>query len=970
MGDIAIGDSIFDEAGRVCCVTAKFSPKVDEQYRLTFSDGAQIDACADHQWVTWTHAERKSFLRSPYEDASRFPADWPKWRLKRRLGKVGLGDAAISAALELHRTGHSVRAIARLTGYCRQALVKHISAGRYVIRAPVVHDNAPGPRIRTTREIVETLCYGKSGNTNHCIPCCAPLDLPDAKLPIPPYTFGVWLGDGDSNGGSVTAHEDDAPFTRRQIEADGFLTTDRKDQQQFGVLGLQIRLRFLDVLKNKHVPGVYLRASIQQRLALLRGLMDTDGNIEQTNTVAFVNTNKRLVDAVQELVHSLGMKTRVWSGVGTCNGTQGKQFWRVQFTPTVNPFTLPRKANALTLGGSQSLRNHHRMIVAAERIAPVPMSCITVDSPNSMYLAGREMIPTHNTRVEMEDAFWYGATHPNERIGLIAATYADARDTMVEGSSGLLSIVPAPCLFAWNRSLGELILWNGTRYKLFAATEPERLRGPQHSRLYCDELAAWEYPETWDQAMFGLRLGQRPRTIIATTPKPTPLIRRIFADPHTHVTSGSTFDNAANLAPSALANLKAKYEGTRLGRQELNAEILDDVPGALWTRVMIDAARARRALPDMARIVVAIDPSGARDASDEEADSIGIVVAGKGVDGRGYVLADRSCKLSPAAWGARAVDAYREFAADAIVAERNFGGAMVEHVIRTADPQAPYREVVASRGKVVRAEPVSALYEQGLISHIGLMPELEDQMCNMGTAGYVGDGSPDRLDAAVWALTELMLKDPHGTQIIHADKLLLDGAPRDALSHCQFIFVTVSTHLKTGKPENAIAAVWWAMDEKSHWPLTVLDWDITPLEGDWANRWLPSLIDKAEEFARSYNAHFGVGGLWAEKRGAGVIVIEQARRRGVPAHEIDTDLTKMGAQEKAASVSGYVAVDKIKLLRPAYDRSCMYRGVERNHLLGQLSSIRLGAKEDQPEQELLTAFLDGVMIACGSRRGW
>jgi phage terminase large subunit-like protein len=570
----------------------------------------------------------------------------------------------------------------------------------------------------------------------------------------------------------------------------------------------------------------------------------------------------------------------------------------------------------------------------------------------------------------MEDAFWYGATHPNERIGLIAATYADARDTMVEGSSGLLSIVPAPCLFAWNRSLGELILWNGARYKLFAATEPERLRGPQHSRLYCDELAAWEYPETWDQAMFGLRLGQRPRTIIATTPKPTSLIRRIFADPHTHVTSGSTFDNAANLAPSALANLKAKYEGTRLGRQELNAEILDDVPGALWTRVMIDAARARCVLPDMARIVVAIDPSGARDADDEEADSIGIVVAGKGVDGRGYVLADRSCKLSPAAWGARAVDAYREFAADAIVAERNFGGAMVEHVIRTADPKAPYREVVASRGKIVRAEPVSALYEQGLVSHIGQMPELEDQMCNMGTAGYVGDGSPDRLDAMVWALTELMLGDQSGTQIIHVENLLLEGAPIHPPTHCQIVFCTVATSLKTGQPHDTLGAVFWSWDQNSSFPLTILDWDLSPIEGDWATRWVPSLAARLDVFARQYGAHYGTGGIWAEKRGSGVVVLEMANRQGLHACEIDTDLTKMGTQEKAAAVAGYVAANRIKMIAPAYEKSLLYKGVDRNQLLGQIRACRIGAKDAQPEEELLTAFLDGAMIACGNRSGW
>ncbi|MCC3246688.1 terminase family protein [Methylocystis sp. WRRC1] len=373
-----------------------------------------------------------------------------------------------------------------------------------------------------------------------------------------------------------------------------------------------------------------------------------------------------------------------------------------------------------------------------------------------LLLAGRGF---GKTRTAMEDAAWYGATHPRERIALIAPTYADGRDTMVEGDSGLLSLLPSSMLKTWNRSLGEMILVNETRYKLFAATEPERLRGPQHFRAYADELAAWEKPETWDQMLFGLRLGTRPKVIIATTPKPTPLIKRIATDPRTVVTRGSTFENSANLAATTLEQLKAKYEGTRLGRQELNAEILDDLPGALWTREMIDSARDMREAPAMARVVVAIDPSGARSSSDEGADSIGIVVAGKGVDGRAYVLADRTCKLSPAGWGRRAVDAYHEFKADRIVAERNFGGAMVEHVIRTTDQRVSFREVVASRGKVVRAEPVAALYEQKRVSHIGALSDLEDQMCQMASDGYLGDGSPDRVDALVWALSELMLSD-------------------------------------------------------------------------------------------------------------------------------------------------------------------------------------------------------------------
>ena len=367
----------------------------------------------------------------------------------------------------------------------------------------------------------------------------------------------------------------------------------------------------------------------------------------------------------------------------------------------------------------------------------------------------------------MEDAAWYGSANDNHRIGLVAATYADARDTLVEGQSGLLACLAPEMVETWNRSLGELVLINGTRYKLFGATEPNRLRGPQQHRCYADELAAWEYDETFDQILFGLRLGQSPKLIIATTPRPTPLVRSLVSDPRTYIIRGSTFENEANLAKSALDNLREKYSGTRLGRQELEAEILDDVPGALWTRAMIDDARRPVPLPDMARVVVAIDPSGTAGDSDT-GDSIGIVVAGKGVDGRAYVLADRTCKLSPDGWGRRAVEAYHEFKADRIVAERNFGGAMVESVIRTIGPRVSYKEVTASRNKVVRAEPVAALYEQGKVSHRPGLDALEDQCVAMTGDGFLGDGSPDRVDALVWALSELMLNEtPTPTRNIH-----------------------------------------------------------------------------------------------------------------------------------------------------------------------------------------------------------
>ncbi len=351
------------------------------------------------------------------------------------------------------------------------------------------------------------------------------------------------------------------------------------------------------------------------------------------------------------------------------------------------------------------------------------------------------------------------AAGSHRRIAIIAETAADARDVLVEGDSGILSVHPKDHRPLYEPSKRRLTWPNGAVATLFNATEPDQLRGPQFDAAWGDELAKWAYArETWDMLQFGLRLGSDLRQVVTTTPRPIRVLKEIVSAEATIVTRGRTHDNALNLAPAFLKQVVGKYEGTRLGRQELNAEMLDDLPGALWSREMFDANRLRQA-PDMRRIVVAVDPSGTGGAGDS-GDSIGIVVAGLGVDGRGYVLADRTCKLSPAGWGRRAVEAFHEFRADRIVAERNFGGAMVEHVIRTTNAKVAYKEVTASRGKVARAEPVAALYEQGKVSHIGVLPDLEDQCCLIGPDGFIGEGSPDRADALVWAITELMLGEP------------------------------------------------------------------------------------------------------------------------------------------------------------------------------------------------------------------
>ena len=335
------------------------------------------------------------------------------------------------------------------------------------------------------------------------------------------------------------------------------------------------------------------------------------------------------------------------------------------------------------------------------------------------------------------------------RLALVGATAADTRDVMVQGESGLLSVFrdndKRP---KYEPSKRRVTFHNGAVATLYSAEEPDRLRGPQHEAAWCDELCAWKNIESFDMLMLGLRLGKNPRVIVTTTPKPLKIIKEMLTDPQVAVTRGSTFDNVDNLAPQFIEQIVKRYEGTRLGRQELYAEVLDDTPGALWKMDLIDEQRVKEA-PDLIRIVVAIDPAVS---SGEEASETGIVVAGVSKAGNFYVLADESIKGKPDEWARKAVVAYFQYRADRVVGEVNNGGEMVEHTIRTVDRQVSYKSVHASRGKAIRAEPISALYETRRVFHVGVFPELESQM----TTWVHGDKSPDRLDALVWAISELL----------------------------------------------------------------------------------------------------------------------------------------------------------------------------------------------------------------------
>lgn len=348
------------------------------------------------------------------------------------------------------------------------------------------------------------------------------------------------------------------------------------------------------------------------------------------------------------------------------------------------------------------------------------------------------------------------------RIALVAETVADARDVMVEGESGIIACSPPWFRPKYEPTRRRLTWPNGAVATTYTAEEPDQLRGPQHDRAWCDELAKWRLAqETWDQLLFGLRIGTNPRAIVTTTPRPIPIIKELVADPLCRVTTGATNENSDNLAPQFLSAILKKYRGTRLGRQELDAEILDDAPGALWKRTQIDGLRESKP-PKLVRVVVAIDPSVSADS--EEAET-GIVAAGLGDDGLGYVLSDDSMiRPTPEQWGGQGVAVYRKLSADRLVGEVNNGGDLVEANVRAVDKNVAFKQVRASRGKAVRAEPIASLYEQKRVKHVGSFPLLEDQMCQWEPG--VSRWSPNRVDALVWALTELMLGDEASGSLI------------------------------------------------------------------------------------------------------------------------------------------------------------------------------------------------------------
>lgn len=1087
LGTIAVGDIVFDERGRMCNVTAVTDTYIpNKAYRLHFSDGTYLEVCDEHQFVTWTHRDRKAYLRKGdraknIEDTTRFPDNWVNWRktvhLTDRSGKTKVGI-----------------------------------------------NNDIGPKIRTTQDLVDTFVYGTRSDRNHCIPLAGPLQTPEAKdLPIDPYIYGLYLGDGGVRTGIIASHIEDYDHYKERISAVGYSVSDfrpQKDKQSgvFNVYGLVQQLKKAGIFNDKSVDlsEIYLRASEHQRLELVRGLLDTDGSCLKSGLVEFTNTNKYIIDLTYDLLVSLGQKPVLSGRWGKVYGVKKKWAYRLTFMPTRDDiFSLPRKVDRIKMDGTlkQRLRNHHRMIVSYEEIDPIPMKCIQVDSPNSMYLLGRGLIPTHNTRVGAEYVRYLAENALVDRIALVGATNGDVNKVMIGGVSGILSVCP-PWNMPYHSPTRKTLEWpNGVIAEYFSSVEPERLRGPQFGAAWLDEFClvagtkiktdkgflpieliedgvtvvtrvgpkkvkkawktsdsaetitirlsngeditctnghpiyiknrgilkansvavgdvvysykeyeekcknlrllqqkihnilttnntlfqkpsygtvsggtsiegitnheqesfftepilsfgldilqkaqlfiilteiaritqsliylhfpeenmqdstlpnlleessylptksghntletfgklknlddinvylveaifyqldkllnfaqtdverstiekfvlgkfqefvndaenilwatnavncvlenvlstspekrdtesvlcalnntmlqthilklvlehvdtnieqisvesvsqnkllssvynfevedehnyfanntlvsncAWSYQqETYDMLSFGLRNTDFPKLIITTTPKPQSIFLEILANPETYTVTGSTMENRANLGKGFIKDVVERYENTRLGRQELEAQILTDVPGALWQQNNIDANRVSRNkfgdLPDFMYIVLAVDPAMT---SNKNSAETGICVAAFGMDGDFYVLHLDSVKQTPSEWARAVLEIYDDFIADQIIVETNQGGDLVIANLKQVRSHLNVMGVHAYRGKVLRAEPIASLYERGKVHHVGFFSKAEDQMINFNPIENP-NGLKDCVDALVYALTALVDK--------------------------------------------------------------------------------------------------------------------------------------------------------------------------------------------------------------------
>jgi phage terminase large subunit-like protein len=592
--------------------------------------------------------------------------------------------------------------------------------------------------VKTTKEIFNSLKTQKGYSvSNHGVRISVVEGEHSDNLPVGPYTLGVWLGDGTAKGATITSHDDDQPYVRSRISSEGYETTDNKTIYTFGIKKLKKSLKDAGLIKNKHIPEEYFYASLDQRMALLQGLIDTDGTVSTRGQIEFDNTNEKLIQGVARLVASLGIKhggVKLHKESADFVAPNKKTYksstqYRITFTTSLPVASLPRKVTRIKEWRSEEKWRYVKNITP---VASQPVRCIAVDSDDRTFLITNQYIRTHN--------------------------------------SGIISVSPPSEKPHYEPSKRRLTWPNGNTATLFTADEPDGLRGPQCHYAWADELAAWrQTPDaagmtSWDNLRVSARLGSNPQIIATTTPKRVPVLYNLISEAEKTgrvvISKGSTLDNAGNLSEAYLQAITGVYEGTRLAQQELYGEMLDDVEGALWTIEMIESARQGVLPPQAPLRVIGVDPSVAENPRDE----CGIIVCASTADRdlykrHAWILEDASIHGSPEVWANKVVEMARRWGAP-VVAEVNQGGALVRNAINAIDPNVKVLEVHSKYGKALRAEPIVLSYEQQRVHHIGYLVDLESQMTSWIPES--ASKSPDRVDALVHALTALLIKPPQG----------------------------------------------------------------------------------------------------------------------------------------------------------------------------------------------------------------
>ncbi len=739
IGKLSIGDIVFDENGIQCHVTGVYPQGKRDIFRVKFSDNSYLDADKEHLWAVW---DRNTYCRFRGRNGvKKLPDNWVAWNE--------------------HRSHNA------------------------------------NTNIKTTADLMTDSRAGCSHN--YMIPSTRCIEYAESDLPIDPYILGYMLGDGNTCDGSTAACDPrDKKFLVDEFRRLGLTVNPReKDPYHFYASGIRNIWISLGLSTGKFIPDTYMRSSVAQRRSLLQGLIDSDGSVEcKKGTYSFSNTNKQLIDAMHTILCSIGLVSRIEYKKPRQQKKSGnlcKESWRIRVVSNTPLSRLPRKLdNAKHIW---PIGKFMRYVENIEYIGSKDATCISVDSPNAMFLAGKSFIPTHNTRTASEIVRGWVESGKRKHIALVGANAADIRDTMVEAiykqGSGIMQVCPP-----WNMPhfspTKKTIVWTNPNYpsygavcSLYSGEEPGGLRGPSHDGAWVDEICKMKYATTvMDMLKFTLRRGDNPQTIISTTPKPVPYLIDLLKMAQeserdgTHdviVIKGSTYENKANLSSSFITDINQMYEGTSLGRQEIHADLVLDAEGALWSMSMIDDTRIRMGhdgiihLPTFDRTIIAVDPqTGYKIDTEKSMQSrsghtmTGIVAAATSMHVRGlprhaYVLGDYSINGKPEQWALAAITAYKLHDASIIVCEQNQGGKMIEAVIRSVDPHVPVKLITATIKKHERAIPVAAKYQQGRVHHIGIFGDLESEMLYYSPGDEENKKSPNRMDALVHAIRYLLV---------------------------------------------------------------------------------------------------------------------------------------------------------------------------------------------------------------------